>query len=211
MESTSTLWASPGRRAGDPGRHGGSSQPVVGFFGLIERRIDLELLDYLAGITPALDFPHDRPGGGPDPAASPPAEHPFHRQAAVRELAGLRQAVRRSDHPLPPDDSSTTTPIRSSSASTWRWESRSSPSARRRSTSTPTLSRSPDRTRSSSPSSTRSSSEPAGASEIQRRIGRVAGESWDARLGEVLEIVDRHWQGKQVPKRSVSAVASQTH
>ena len=52
-------------------------------------------------------------------------------------------------------------------------------------------------------------SEPAAASEVQRRIGRVAGESWDSRLGKVLEIVDRHWQGTQVPKRSVSAVAFQ--
>jgi glycosyltransferase involved in cell wall biosynthesis len=49
-------------------------------------------------------------------------------------------------------------------------------------------------------------SRPASPAEIQRRVDRVAVESWDARLTAVIKIVRRHLEGKSASKRRVAAM-----
>ena len=49
-------------------------------------------------------------------------------------------------------------------------------------------------------------SRPSTPAEIRRRVDRVAGESWDARLSHVMEIVQHHLQGKRVPEPVAPAV-----
>ena len=52
-------------------------------------------------------------------------------------------------------------------------------------------------------------SRPSAPAEIRRRVDRVAGESWDARMSAVLEIVRRHHGQKQLLEHVVPAVELQ--
>jgi hypothetical protein len=54
-------------------------------------------------------------------------------------------------------------------------------------------------------------SRPSSPSEIQKRIDRVAGESWDARLNKVMEIVESKLRGKRARDQVSPAVELQPH
>ena len=82
------------------------SRPIVGFFGLIERWIDLDLVDYLAEQRPQWTFLLIGRLAVPDHDVLPdvPNMH-FMGKRPYAESARLRQAVRRGDHSLSPDAS----------------------------------------------------------------------------------------------------------
>jgi glycosyltransferase involved in cell wall biosynthesis len=54
-------------------------------------------------------------------------------------------------------------------------------------------------------------SRPSRPQEVQGRLDRVAGESWDARLREVLDTVQRHLQEAQLPEIAAQAAELQPH
>ena len=78
------------------------SGPIVGFTGLVERWIDVDLVGWLAREIPHATFvmvgrvaiPAEQPAGGAEPAVA--------GRAALRTAARVRGAIRCGDHPLPP-------------------------------------------------------------------------------------------------------------
>ena len=64
----------------------GLPHPVVGFFGLIERWIDLDLIDYLAEQTARVDIRPDRTGGRPRGPVTAEAQHPFLGKRSYADL-----------------------------------------------------------------------------------------------------------------------------
>ena len=176
--------------------------PIVGFFGLIERRIDMELLDYLADSRPHWTFLM------------------IGRVALqVRELPhrpNLHFIGKRSYESLPAYGKQFDVAIIPYRQTQFNYHA--NPLKLREylamgkpviAVSTPEIDKYADVVdvvRSHEEFLSKLDALLSGLSrvpEVERRIGRVAGESWDSRLREVLGIVDRHWQAKQVPERKV--------
>ena len=184
--------------------------PIVGFFGLIESRIDLELLDYLAGsrphwtflmigrvAVPDRDLPH-RPNVhfiGKRPYESLPA---YGKQFDVAIIPYRQTTFNYHANPLKLRE----------------YLAMGKPVV---AVSTPEIDRYADVVGVAHSHEEFLSkldavlSGPTVSPEVERRIRRIAGESWDSRLREVLEIVDRNCQATQVPERENSAVTCQPH
>ena len=166
----------------------GLARPVIGFFGLIEHWIDLELIDYLAEQRPDWNFLLiGRVAVPPDQVPSRANIH----WIGKRPYESLPAYGKQFDAAIIPFrlTASSSTPTRSSCASTWPWASRSSRSARPRSTSMPISSRSQTHARISWPARQGSRTAPR-RKDIARRLDRVRQEGWDDRIHEVYKIVE---------------------
>ena len=75
--------------------------PIVGFTGLIEQWIDVELVGWLAGEIPQATFVMVGRVAIPDEQLPSAPNLRWLGAAAVRATARVRGAVRRRDHPLP--------------------------------------------------------------------------------------------------------------
>ena len=80
-------------------------RPLIGFFGLIERWIDLDLVAYLARERPSWSFLMIGRVAVPDADVPKLPNLHFIGPPPLRRPARLRQGVHRRDHPVPPDAS----------------------------------------------------------------------------------------------------------
>jgi glycosyltransferase involved in cell wall biosynthesis len=184
------------------------SGPVVGFFGLIERRIDLDLLDYLARSRP--DWNIVIIGRVALPVRELPNQPNLHF-IGKRPYESLPEYGKQFDAAIIPYRQ-TTFNYHANPLKLREYLAMGKPVV---AMSTPEIDRYADLV-----SVVRSHGEflsaldtalsrPTTAAEIKQRIGRVAGESWDSRLRQVVEIVYGHWLDAQAPREHIAAVACQ--
>jgi Glycosyl transferases group 1 len=184
--------------------------PVVGFFGLIERWIDLELIDYLAGQRPDWNFLMI--GRVAVPTDEIPTRSNIH-WIGKRPYESLPAYGKQFDVAIMPFRL-TTVILHANPLKLREYLAMGKAVV---SVSTPEIDKYADVV---GVAQSREEflarldtvlSRPSRPEEIQRRLDRVAGESWDARLSEVLDTVKRHLQEEQVPERVAPAVELQPH
>ena len=188
-----------------PADAAGLVRPVVGFFGLIERWIDLELIDYLAEQRP--DWTFLLIGRVAVPSEQVPSRANIH-WVGKRPYESLPAYGKQFDVAIIPFQL-TTVILHANPLKLREYLAMGKPVV---TVSTPEIDRYSDVVEIAHSREEFLAkldavlSRPSLPDEIHRRIDRVAGESWDARLSNVMEIVQHHLQGKRVPEPVSPAV-----